>query len=149
MGASGWSYYVPFQEDVEAALQQLRDKVFAERDYYWINGEGDVLSRREQRRPWPATMRELYDDEDTAECGTHSILDMFRMTRPGEDQGPCQVKLLTAEEATRLAGTERLTREHVEAIDSAADQRWFGRAAVLHDAEDRPAEIYFWGFSGD
>lgn len=33
MGASFWSYFVPYQADLGAALQALREKVFAEGDY--------------------------------------------------------------------------------------------------------------------
>lgn len=42
-----------------------------------------------------------------------------------------------------------LTRDHVDAIDRLAERRWFGRCAILHDAQGQPAEIYFWGYSGD
>jgi hypothetical protein len=34
MGASGWSYKVPFQSDINKALQELRQKVFEAGDYY-------------------------------------------------------------------------------------------------------------------
>ncbi|WP_405095118.1 hypothetical protein [Micromonospora sp. NBC_01412] len=44
-----------------------------------------------------------------------------------------------------LRGYEVLTREHVVAIGGLAEQRWFGRCAVLHDVTGRPDEIYFWG----
>ncbi|WP_435209964.1 hypothetical protein [Streptomyces sp. bgisy034] len=37
MGASGWDYYVPYQEDLDAALQQLRREVSEAGDYYWVN----------------------------------------------------------------------------------------------------------------
>ncbi|GGZ32336.1 hypothetical protein GCM10010365_61390 [Streptomyces poonensis] len=33
MGASDWDYYVPYQEDLNAALQQLRREVFEAGDY--------------------------------------------------------------------------------------------------------------------
>ena len=29
MGATGWQYFVPYQANVEAALQRLRGEVFA------------------------------------------------------------------------------------------------------------------------
>ena len=34
MGASNWIYYVPYQENIEQALQCLRQQVFASGDYY-------------------------------------------------------------------------------------------------------------------
>jgi hypothetical protein len=33
MGASSWRYYTPYRDDPEAALQELRQRVFAEGDY--------------------------------------------------------------------------------------------------------------------
>ena len=60
MGASGWDYYVPYQEDLNAALQQLRREVFEARDYYWVNG-GDWRPV-EEREPRPASLEELWED---------------------------------------------------------------------------------------
>jgi hypothetical protein len=42
-----------------------------------------------------------------------------------------------------------LTREHVEHLQKLEYERWSGRCAVLHDADGKPAELYFWGASGD
>lgn len=41
MGASGWAYFVPYQEDIKAALQQLRRDVFTKGEYVqsWSDGE--------------------------------------------------------------------------------------------------------------
>jgi hypothetical protein len=74
---------------------------------------------------------------------------MHRLLRPGEDPDYGTVQPVQPAEAYRMAGTDRLTRAHVQAVEPLASRRWFGRCAVLHDAYDRPEEIYFWGFSGD
>ena len=34
MGATGWSYFVPYEDDIERALQALRDDIFRKGDYY-------------------------------------------------------------------------------------------------------------------
>ncbi len=34
MGASGWSYFAPYQEDINAALQQFRRQVFESGKYF-------------------------------------------------------------------------------------------------------------------
>jgi len=34
MGASGWSYFVPYEPSIETALQKLRKRVFAEKRYF-------------------------------------------------------------------------------------------------------------------
>ena len=42
MGATGWKYFVPYEADISAALQRLRDDVFARGDYVYgddITGE--------------------------------------------------------------------------------------------------------------
>ncbi|MEU4777941.1 hypothetical protein [Micromonospora sp. NPDC023633] len=147
MGASYWSYYVAYQPDLDAALDALREKVFAEGTYWWTRGElGTSAGDHPQR---PTDMDELYADEWVQESGTHSILDMFDVVSDGEEPDYGTVQPVTAAEALRCAGTEILTRAHVEAIDGLAERRAFGRCAILHDAAGRPEEIYFWGFSGD
>ncbi|GAA2884493.1 hypothetical protein Acy02nite_17690 [Actinoplanes cyaneus] len=56
---------------------------------------------------------------------------------------------LREDEILAATGGAKLTREHIEAIDGLAEERWIGRCAVLHDTAGNPSEIYFWGFSGD
>lgn len=45
MGASAWSYFVPYQKDISLALQQLKDQVFAEGNHYPIDWYTYLLSR--------------------------------------------------------------------------------------------------------
>ncbi|MEV4762244.1 hypothetical protein AB0J89_06365 [Micromonospora chokoriensis] len=147
MGASGWSYVVAYQPDLDAALDALRDEVFAEGRYWWARGTIPNSASDYPHRP--TTMKELFDDELVQESGTHSILDVHRVLDEGERPEFGTVEPVSAAEALRLAGTERLTREHLDSIRGLAAQGWFGRCAVLHDAQGKPQEIYFWGFSGD
>jgi hypothetical protein len=61
MGASGWSYYTPYQQDIAQALQELRQRVFEAGDYqqYWLYNEVpdevfeelDELEPQEWRQP--------------------------------------------------------------------------------------------------
>ncbi|RKR87834.1 hypothetical protein BDK92_2135 [Micromonospora pisi] len=147
MGASGWDYFVPYQPDLRVALRDLRQRVFAEGDYWWARGEiGKSASDHDNR---PATLDELFEDEWVQESGTHSILDMYKIVSDGEQPDYGTVQPVTPAEALRCAGTERLTRDHLEAINHLAEERWFGRCAILHDPTGQPREIYFWGFSGD
>ncbi|MDR6973719.1 hypothetical protein J2X68_000388 [Streptomyces sp. 3330] len=147
MGASEWDYYVPYQEDLNAALQRLRREVFDAGDYYWVNG-GDWRPEAE-REPRPQSLEELWEDELVQETGTHSILDVFHVVGPGESPDYSTVAPVTAEEARERLGTDELTRAHVTDFDVFPRSRWIGRCAVLHDDEDAPQEIYFWGHSGD
>ncbi|MFE9694983.1 hypothetical protein [Micromonospora sp. NPDC005806] len=154
MGASGWSYSVPWRPDPAAALRELHERVFADGDYWWAEGgywvnNDDVPAEKRAGVPPPATLAELIAAEAVAYDGTHSILDVARMLRPGEEPQPCTVELVTAEEAHRVAGTGRLTREHLDVLDGLLRGRWMGRCVVLHDAEGNPAELHFFGYSGD
>ncbi|UNZ21309.1 hypothetical protein [Streptomyces sp. 891-h] len=147
MGASAWEYYVPYQENLGAALEELQRRVFIAGEYYWAPG-ADWLPE-EERRPRPSTMEELWVDEWTQHSGTHSILDVFHVQREDEEPEICAIQPVTAAEARSVAGTERLTREHVPAIQDLADERGYGRCAVLYDEYGARREIYFWGWSGD
>jgi hypothetical protein len=151
MGASGWDYYVPFEPDLNSALRALKEQVLANGEYHWPL-EADLLPA-EFREPRPRTLTELdallEGNEILQSDGTHSILDMERVIAPGEDAEEGTIEPVSAADARELTGRERLTRADVEAIWDLADERWFGRCAVLHDDRGEPAEILFWGFSGD
>ena len=88
-------------------------------------------------------------DERVQESGTHSILDMTWVLDDGEEPDFGTLQRVTEAEALARAGVARPTRAHVEALEPLAEQRWFGRYAVLHDEAGAPNELYFWGFSGD
>ncbi|MEO3768894.1 hypothetical protein [Micromonospora sp. B9E7] len=55
-------------------------------------------------------MEELFNDEWAQESGTHSILDVYRVLDDGERPDYGTVEPVSAAEALRHAGTERLTR---------------------------------------
>jgi hypothetical protein len=149
MGASQWDYYVPYQQDLNVALQQLRREVFEAGEYYWVNGAD--WRPEEEREPRPQTLEELWEVELVHEAGTHSILDVFLVLDPDDtpDYYANLVEAVTAEEALELLGTAKPTRAHVKDFDVFPRERWVGRCAVLHDDEGKPQEIYFWGHSGD
>ncbi|MFJ9055780.1 hypothetical protein [Streptomyces sp. NPDC102409] len=147
MGASEWDYYVPYQEDLDAALQQLRRRVFDAGDYFWVNGGG--WRPEEGREPRPRTLEELCQDELVRDAGTHSILDVFQVLGPDDTPDCNTVEPVSAEEARELLGTDKLTRAHVKDFDVFPRSRWVGRCAVLHDEQGQPQEICFWGHSGD
>src|SRR5262245_46343637 len=104
MGASGWHYSVPYREDVEAALQELRQATYDAGDYYKdppdpryklteeefvaqldpeeeANGINEFLLedwRRGQTLPTPVDPDTLLRSQP--ESGTHSIIDMVRVS---------------------------------------------------------------------
>ena len=159
MGASEWTYVTPFRGDVAESLRELRERVFRDKDYFWWDDF-------EEDEPRPATIEGIWDNEEMKHSGTHSILDVSRVVdttqAPSwdnwqEDLGT--VRPLTAQQIIRYFGTERPTRAQFEALtaDSMAPTtrkfmdemiRGTGRYLLLYDG-GTPAEVAFWGFSGD
>src|SRR5579871_6436535 len=81
--SSEWSYFVPYEEDIAAVLQRLREDVFARGDYATVDSPiflGDRLFNAPRREPEmkPATIEELLEQQE--EMGTHSILDITRIS---------------------------------------------------------------------
>ncbi|WP_349880712.1 hypothetical protein ABIH81_14205 [Micromonospora sp. HUAS YX12] len=148
MGASGWNYFTAYQPDAQAALDELRRQVFEAGDYWWAvpGGFGSSAADFPDR---PRSEEELWADERVQESGTHSILDMTWVLADGEEPDFGTLAPVTEAEALARAGVARPTRAHVQALAPLAEQRWFGRYAVLHDDAGAPSELYFWGFSGD
>jgi hypothetical protein len=144
MGASGWDYYVPYQDDLGAALKALRDRVFAEGDYWWAVPDEFAADCPDR----PTTWADLMADDEVRESGTHSILDVFKVVEPGEEPGFGTVEPVSTAQALAHVGTEHPTREHAKALTGLAEHRWIGRCAVLHE-NGEPTELYFFGFSGD
>jgi len=148
VGASGWSYYVPYQPNLQSALDELRRHVFETGDYWWAapyeigKSASDFPNR-------PRTEKELWADESVQESGTHSILDMHEVLTGDETPDFGSILPVTDAEAVELVGVTKPTRAHVEALEPLAGERWTGRCAVLHDPAGDPHEIYFWGASGD
>lgn len=148
MGASGWSYFVEYQPDLQAALDDLRRHVLDTGDYWWAKPYelGTAASDFPDR---PRTEEELWSDETVQECGTHSILDVSDVVTKLGDAGFGTVRPVTEAEALERAGVAKLTRDHLEAIQDLHGERWTGRCAVLHDQAGSAKEIFFWGISGD
>jgi hypothetical protein len=154
MGASGWHYVAPYHGNVAAALRDLQERVFRERDYSWWDEFGDW-------EPVPASLEELWARESGWDSGTHSILDI----REGIDVGPVdwpdfRIRGLDPDEVEDLFGTGRPSRDDFEALarnpaspraaefHGAVTMRWTGRYVLLFE-EGKPTEVGFWGYSGD
>ena len=132
MGAEPWEYFVPYEPDIQAALDKLRDREFQAGRF-----RGSELA--------PATIDEaLMNMEDQ---GTASILDImhvadepdFFTVAPLPDD-----ELLDLYETTKPAGDMiRGNRDFYEEIE-----RGQGVYIIVYDG-DRPSEIFFAGYSFD
>jgi hypothetical protein len=177
MGASGWYYFVPYQPDIQAALDTLRQQVFENRDYhlrrpYWLEIKDDEAyikelfafwheekwneERAQEIRDELARFRALGDKPKTiaeaiewnAEDGTHSILDIDRISDHVE---LFAIAPLSSSELIEIFGTERPTHEMIiEYEDIVMDLRRNAEGTyIIIYKDDQPDEIFFAGFSGD
>jgi hypothetical protein len=175
MGASGWRYFVPYQPDIQQALQELREDVFKRGEFEQNYTTGSYF--REYLAEWEdvyeadskslAILRKfaaLGDDEipipktideaiaATLESTTHSIIDVSEVTElPWEEEG-YGIYPITQEDVLRIFGTIQPTHDQVEAINLNNEVLEYGRfqgfyLIVYKDGE--PNEIYFEGASGD
>ena len=167
MGASGWTYFVPYQADISEALQQLREEVFHQGGYFkpqqfygsLLDDQqvlqelppevrefliADVRKRRSQSEP--SSIEELL--EMNGESGTHSILDIQEVS---SEPAFGAVAPLTNEQLVELFGTEKairsMVREKLSELQSLRSS-WQGTYIVLYK-DGILDEILFIGSSGD
>lgn len=166
MGASGWQYIVPYQTDIQKALNELRGLVFQSGNYYkrepfWQDTDESEYDDapdeevRQQLVEWlhkmksmkePTTIEELFlwNGED----GTHSILDIKGVSDV-PDYGA--ISPLSLEELVSLFGTQQPTRAMIEQkTDEIMGLRksWQGTYVIVFK-DGFPNEIFITGFSGD
>ncbi len=150
MGGEFWSYSVPYQEDIRAALEALREQEFRA-GRFWQPTEvqpglwGRLLGRGPIKPKRPASIREALKISDAT--GTRSILDMERVSDTPESGA---VSPLRPEELRELFGTEQPTLEAIEKSDEFIDrlERGQGVYIILYQ-QRKPEKIYFAGYSYD
>ncbi len=160
MGASSWSYFVPYQPDINKALQELRQRVFQEGDYFkpaeWEKQlyEHQIISEEELNDtlnelaliPEPQTIEELIEQRGVE--GTHSIIDIDDVSST-PDFG--KAIPATGQQLQDLFGTDKPTRRMVEEQTPEIlelRERWMGTYIIVYK-DDLPNEIFFAGYSGD
>lgn len=173
LGREGWSYFVPYQHDVEQALQTLRAHVFETKAYSHLPLIGErklvlkwlfhkVLSFEEQSRilaesathPWHIPEAVITSPQDVdhlnllSSGNTHSIMDVDCVT------GYPMYGAFTPMPSNELMyyfGTVAPTRDHVQqdpswGLDYKLPRRQ-GIYIILYQ-DGQPHEIYFTGWSG-
>jgi hypothetical protein len=112
MGAEPYFYIVPYQEDIDAALQKLREQEFQAGRYnpaVW----SPFFSRGESPGAQHATIDEA---REAAEAdGTRSILDLDHIS---DEPEICAASPVPEEELIRYFGTTKPTREMADENDS-------------------------------
>jgi hypothetical protein len=133
VGAEPWYYFVPYEDNLQNALENLRQQEFAAGNFY-----------PSERRP--KTIERAIEMADAD--GTKSILDMHRVG----DSADCGVVYrLPPDEVAEIFGTEKPDRSVVDAKkwDLYSEiNRGEGVCAVIYK-DDQPSEIFFGGYSYD
>ena len=147
MGGHPWFYFVEYEPDIEAALQKLRRREFEAGRYnpaVWFP-EFPVTPQS----PAPGAQHDSIEEaqEEADADGTRSILDMERVA---DEPDYNVVAPLPRETLLGLFGTDRPTREMVDASDELYDalERGQGVYVVVYEG-GRPSEIFFAGYSYD
>ena len=132
MGAEPWQYFVPYEQDTQAALEKLKEREFR-------------AGRFRYSEENPTTIEEAREIADAD--GTGSILDIDQV---GDEPDFGVVVPLSAEHLVELYGTAQPTHEMIEAnLDFYEDiERGQGIYIVVYKG-GKPAEIFFAGYSYD
>lgn len=132
MGAVPWDYFVPYQPDVQAAMEALREREFHAGRY-----NGSKFN--------PQTIKEARNVANAD--GTRSILDIDRV---GDTPDFGVVAPLPRDQLLALFGTDRPTRALIKANRDFFDDIERGQGVYIIAYEgDEPSELYFAGYSYD
>jgi hypothetical protein len=175
MGAHPYYYFTAYQNDIQAALERLREHEFKAGRYYPASSTADppfymfnFKFPPDDASPAPGARHNSIDEAIAAgeDQGTGSILDIERTTDKPQFLAACP---LPSHELIALFGTAEPTRERLETVlfperttDKDADaaalslagrfwdpiRRGQGRYIVLYDKAE-PREIFFAGYSVD
>jgi hypothetical protein len=132
VGAHPYEYTVPYEPDVQSALDRLRRQVFESGKYHGAH----------RRPPTPeAALKQSGAD------GTRSILDISRIS---DEPDFCCAAPLSTEELEAYFGTTKPTRAMMHESDDFWEDldRGMARYVILYNG-DEPTEIYFAGYSFD
>jgi hypothetical protein len=149
MGGEAYWYYVPYRDDLQGALDELREREFKAGRYNPVMSSIENFGQPSFFEQNPGAEHDSIDDaiEDAAEDGTRSILDI-------EDIGPSpDYATASPVSATRLRevfGTDQPTRAMLDGDHALFNDIERGQCVyvIVHDG-GRPTEIFFAGYSYD
>lgn len=147
MGAEPYYYFVKYSADVDAALQELREREFEAGRYNPVIPHLSFPIGPDSPSPGAqhSSIQEALEASDAD--GTRSILDLDHVS---EEPDFCAVAPLPPEELERLFGTDEPTHEMIEQSDELFEgmERGQGVYIIVHK-HGRPDEIFFGGYSFD
>ena len=153
MGGEPYYYFVKYKSDIDAALQELRDREFNAGRYNPVFPDLFRLFPLRPDSPAPGPQHNSIQEalESTDADGTRSILDIDHVS---EEPDFCAAAPLPPEELERLFGTEQPTsemiRRSVEETGELFEILQRGQCAYIIAYKDgRPDELFFAGYSFD
>lgn len=146
MGARSWLYFVPYRNDIQAALDELKAVELAAGRYYPIipsaMGSAKMAKRARTRHATIDAARQAACEE-----GTRSILDIDVV---GTTPRAGQMVAISPRKLLALFGTTQPTRAQVEANQDFFEEIGRGHAIyILLYVDRKPTEICFAGMSFD
>jgi len=147
MGARPWFYWVPYQSDVNLALQSLRQREFAAGRYNPVIPfpEFPVTATAPSPGHQHASIEEAL--EAAGESGTRSILDMHGT---GSRPGYSIVAPLPSHRLVEIFGTNHPSRSMLEAnLEFLGDIERGQGVYIVAYADNHPEQILFAGYSYD
>ncbi len=147
MGAHPYYYFVEYQEDIEAALQDLRQREFEAGRYNPVEPFPTFPITDDSPAPGP---QHAYIDEaceDAGEDGTRSILDI---TDVAEEPDFCVAAPLSDDALQHYFGTDQPTRDIISSKMGFLKSVKRGHCVYITVFEDgQPSELLFAGYSFD
>jgi hypothetical protein len=148
MGSTPYMYLVPYQPDFQRALEELREREFAQGRYHpAMYFPPQFVDDRAP--PGPGCQHETIEKalEASDGNGTRSILDIERV---GKEAHFGVARRLTEEELEEYFGTTTPTREQVlEAMPAEDIERGEAVCVTVYDKQAYPVQIFFGGYSVD
>jgi hypothetical protein len=164
VGASGWDYRVPYAGSVEATLIAAQEQALASGEYIWPWESFDPEDFDEdfENIPRPSSLAELGVAKESQEFwdeGTHSILDIAGViaANAADDDKFSIISPLSLAELNQVFGTAQPGADDFDRVyepgpggplATLLGSMWTGRSMVIYK-DGTPAEVFFWGFSGD
>ena len=147
MGAVPYYYFVKYNPDINAALQELRDREFKAGRYNPVIHHLDFPI--EPDSPSPGAQHESIQEalEASDADGTRSILDLNRIS---DEPDFCAVAPLQPERLQELFGTSQPTHETIEQCEELFESMDRGQGVyIIAYQNGQPDEIFFGGYSFD
>lgn len=149
MGGEPYFHYVPYEPDIDAALQQLREREFRAGRYNPVIPFPYLLLPLSPDSPAPGAGHTSIEDafKDSGPDGTRSILDLDHVSDRPEY---CAVTRLDGATLQRLYGTTQPARQMIEQnMDFFDVIEWGQGIDIVISKDGRPDEILFAGYSFD